>query len=149
VALTNTLLPAAGLVGPGIELNIHTSNSGPYPNDDFVSVTLSDDATGTDIMYGLTVDQFGSSNVRVVLGIIDPTHTLVQPHIFFGLAQGAGVHLTAIWQHANLSVFDGPTTFSGFHWDSLTGLLGLLRQSGSGGLADILGAVSRAYPATH
>jgi hypothetical protein len=145
--MTITLLtPSTGIrLGPGMLVEPRTSTSGPYPVDDYWVADLNDDATGQLLARGTNVNIFSGNTGVITLGVIDtPLVGLPQP-LVNGAADGAAATLTCVYKHHSGAVVDGPTAFSGMHWDAVSGLFFILHSAAGGSLTEILNAVRRVH----
>lgn len=138
--------PVAGYrFGPGMLVSASTSTVGPYPVDSYWVADLTDDATGQLLARGSFVNVFSGPTASLVTGILQTPLTGLPQPLTRGSADGAACSLTLVYKQHSGVFIDGPTTFPGFHWDAVSGLLYLLHDSSAGSLADILNAVRRVY----
>ncbi len=136
-----TGLITSGDVGPGYTLVVHTSTSGPFPNDDYAAAIVNEAGTGHTFVVG-SAESFGSSTAVVTLGLGAFSDFGYPNH----LAGGAAVDVLLEWHHASGTLVDS-TNLTGFTWDPTRGLFVLVGRA-RGTTDGVLAAVTHTFPRT-
>jgi hypothetical protein len=146
VAITVTSPGAPGLVGPGIQLTLHSSLIGPIGTDWAwrVRPTL---ASGL-VVGNALVRASGSHDQGIVLGVFHyPGLSLRVPEPPVGALAGTAITLDCDLVASNFFTVEDSGTLAGWSWDPVSGLYALIADwvgsSGDSLSSQILAAVSR------
>jgi hypothetical protein len=146
---------ATSVVGPGIDLYVHTSLGGPYPVDDmfYVDVVATAGTLNGISIYRGDAFTYGYSTQQVILGVRQRLSTAAQYWAgrlnsaisAIDAADGQACRLDLIQYHYNFSVVD-TGSLTGLTWTRIGNMSNLIAGllAGSAGDADAISEILKA-----